>query len=78
MINLQKYNIIPYLFVDLPSFFVSRFGQNVKIVHFIGQDKPWLIYYDTTTGLVRPPSGQEHLQASGLKIVVCIYSIRSF
>ncbi|ODN05400.1 Glycogenin-1 [Orchesella cincta] len=44
----------------LPAYKV--FGQNVKIVHFIGQEKPWLTFFDTTTGLARPPSGQEHLQ----------------
>ncbi|XP_021960471.1 glycogenin-1 isoform X2 [Folsomia candida] len=43
----------------LPAF--KMFGANVKIVHFIGPEKPWLMYFDSSTGMVRAPSGQEHL-----------------
>jgi glycogenin glucosyltransferase len=42
--------------------FTCRFGENAKIVHFIGSNKPWLQYFDSETRLVRPPQGSEHLQ----------------
>uniref|UniRef100_A0ABD2W1A5 glycogenin glucosyltransferase n=1 Tax=Trichogramma kaykai TaxID=54128 RepID=A0ABD2W1A5_9HYME len=39
-----------------------QYGENVKIVHFIGNTKPWLQHYDTATGIVQPPPGCAHLQ----------------
>ena len=27
--------------------FLLRFGQNVKIIHFIGATKPWLVGFDS-------------------------------
>ena len=38
----------------------DRFGENVKIAHFIGAVKPWLQHFDGTTSQVRPQPGQEH------------------
>lgn len=39
-----------------------RFGEDVRIIHFIGETKPWLQYFDTLTGIVRPPPNNAHLQ----------------
>ncbi|XP_043500375.1 microtubule-associated protein futsch isoform X2 [Polistes fuscatus] len=44
----------------LPAF--KQFGEDVRIIHFIGITKPWLQYFDTLTGIVQPPSGMNHLQ----------------
>ncbi|KAK7866807.1 hypothetical protein R5R35_005240 [Gryllus longicercus] len=44
----------------LPAF--KQFGQNVKIVHFIGTAKPWLQYLDSESRHVKPSPGSEHLQ----------------
>ncbi|GLH15333.1 Glycogenin-1 [Gryllus bimaculatus] len=44
----------------LPAF--KQFGQNVKIVHFIGTAKPWLQYLDSESRQVKPSPGSEHLQ----------------
>ncbi|XP_012214504.1 neurofilament heavy polypeptide isoform X2 [Linepithema humile] len=44
----------------LPAF--KQFGEDVRIIHFIGITKPWLQYFDTLTGIVQPPSGVGHLQ----------------
>ncbi|XP_046828850.1 glycogenin-1 isoform X3 [Vespa crabro] len=44
----------------LPAF--KQFGDDVRIIHFIGITKPWLQYFDTMTGIVQPPSGLNHLQ----------------
>lgn len=35
----------------------SRFGRDVKIVHFIGPVKPWHHTYNPNTGNVYTPSG---------------------
>lgn len=39
-----------------------RFGENVKIVHFIGNSKPWLQYFNSETLQVTPSPGFNHLQ----------------
>ncbi|XP_076763089.1 glycogenin 1 isoform X1 [Xylocopa sonorina] len=44
----------------LPAF--KQFGDDVRIIHFIGITKPWLQYFDTLTGIVQPPMGSAHLQ----------------
>ncbi|XP_033207864.1 titin isoform X3 [Belonocnema kinseyi] len=44
----------------LPAF--KQFGEDVRIIHFIGATKPWLQYFDTLTGIVQPPSDSSHLQ----------------
>ncbi|XP_016769663.1 uncharacterized protein LOC552421 isoform X1 [Apis mellifera] len=44
----------------LPAF--KQFGDDVRIIHFIGITKPWLQYFDTLTGVVQPPMGSIHLQ----------------
>ncbi|KAI4492293.1 hypothetical protein M0802_009874 [Mischocyttarus mexicanus] len=41
---------------------LNIFGEDVRIIHFIGITKPWLQYFDTLTGIVQPPSGMNHLQ----------------
>ncbi|KAG4073422.1 hypothetical protein HA402_000646 [Bradysia odoriphaga] len=43
----------------LPAF--KQFGQNVKILHFIGQVKPWLLNFDSSSRTVYPPQGYGHL-----------------
>lgn len=44
----------------LPAF--KQFGEDVRIIHFIGITKPWLQYFDTLTGVVQSPAGVGHLQ----------------
>ncbi|XP_053973879.1 uncharacterized protein LOC128873900 [Hylaeus volcanicus] len=44
----------------LPAF--KQFGEDVRIIHFIGITKPWLQYFDTLTGIVQPPMESAHLQ----------------
>ncbi|XP_078042603.1 glycogenin 1 isoform X2 [Augochlora pura] len=44
----------------LPAF--KQFGDDVRIIHFIGITKPWLQYFDTLTGIVQPPMEAMHLQ----------------
>ncbi|KZC13624.1 Glycogenin-1 [Dufourea novaeangliae] len=44
----------------LPAF--KQFGDDVRIIHFIGITKPWLQYFDTLTGIVQPPMESAHLQ----------------
>lgn len=41
---------------------LNRYGEDVRIIHFIGVAKPWLQYFDTLTGIVQPPPGANHLQ----------------
>lgn len=38
-----------------------RFGEGVKILHFIGQLKPWLVNFDSTTRQASSPEGFGHL-----------------
>lgn len=40
----------------------SRFGDQVKIIHFIGASKPWLQYFNTETMEVSTAPGFEHLK----------------
>ncbi|XP_043460865.1 uncharacterized protein DDB_G0284459 isoform X2 [Leptopilina heterotoma] len=44
----------------LPAF--KQFGNEVRIIHFIGSTKPWLQYFDTLTGIVQPPTDSHHIQ----------------
>ncbi|KAJ4428320.1 hypothetical protein ANN_24339, partial [Periplaneta americana] len=44
----------------LPAY--KQYGENAKIVHFIGAVKPWLQYFDSETRLVQPPHGSEHMR----------------
>jgi len=43
----------------LPAF--KEFGENVKILHFIGQLKPWLINFDPVAKKPNPPQEYKHL-----------------
>lgn len=43
----------------LPAF--KRFGQNVKVCHFLGALKPWHHDYDPATGKVKPVGGNYHV-----------------
>lgn len=38
-----------------------RFGENVKILHFIGQMKPWVINFDPVAKKPNPPQEYKHL-----------------
>lgn len=45
----------------------KKFGNNVKVVHFLGVVKPWMYTYNTTTQRVQQPHGSqtqqlEHIQ----------------
>ncbi|GLV43052.1 Glycogenin [Carabus blaptoides fortunei] len=44
----------------LPAF--KQFGDQVKIIHFIGASKPWLQYFNTETMEVTSTPGFEHLK----------------
>ncbi|XP_055311352.1 uncharacterized protein LOC129574047 isoform X2 [Sitodiplosis mosellana] len=43
----------------LPAF--KQFGDNVKILHFIGQLKPWVINFDPVAKKPNPPAEYKHL-----------------
>jgi len=43
----------------LPAF--KQFGENVKILHFIGQMKPWVINFDPVAKKPNPPQEYKHL-----------------
>jgi len=40
----------------------KQFGQNVKVVHFLGSLKPWLYGYSVSTGQVSQPQGSQGYQ----------------
>lgn len=42
-------------------FYYCRFGQNTKILHFIGTAKPWLQNFNSETRKVYIPGGYQHL-----------------
>lgn len=44
----------------LPAF--KHFSQNVKIIHFISETKPWVQHFNSVTKQVQSPSGFNHLQ----------------
>lgn len=44
----------------LPAF--KQFGGNVKIIHFIGNSKPWLQHFDSETRQVHVGADIQHLQ----------------
>ena len=44
----------------LPAF--KHFNKNVKIIHFIGETKPWMQQINSSTRQVQAPSGFGHLQ----------------
>ncbi|XP_055925421.1 glycogenin-1-like isoform X1 [Argiope bruennichi] len=43
----------------LPAY--NKFGKDVKIVHFLGNQKPWMFHYNKDTGNVDAPSGNAPL-----------------
>ncbi|KAK9889222.1 hypothetical protein WA026_004500 [Henosepilachna vigintioctopunctata] len=54
------YNVCSTAFYSyLPAF--KQFGKDVKILHFIGNAKPWLQYFDTASRRVRPSGDVGHL-----------------
>lgn len=44
----------------LPAF--KHFNKDVKIIHFIGDTKPWSLQLNSVTKQVQAPSGFSHLQ----------------
>lgn len=42
----------------LPAY--KQFGKNVKIVHFLGNQKPWMCNYNKKTGTVEPSDKYNH------------------
>lgn len=36
-----------------------RFGSQVKVIHFLGQVKPWYCSYNASTGQLNSPSGNQ-------------------
>ena len=51
--------------VCLNCVLIFRFGDKVKVVHFLGQLKPWMYGYNLLTGKVIAPSSRsqpEHLE----------------
>jgi hypothetical protein len=44
------------------QYFPLRFGEGVKIAHFIGPNKPWSQYFDSETKQVRPSPTSGHLK----------------
>ncbi|XP_057332963.1 general transcriptional corepressor trfA isoform X1 [Microplitis mediator] len=45
----------------LPAY--KQFGEEVRIIHFIGSTKPWLQHFDTQTGIVHPSPDSNHVQS---------------
>jgi glycogenin glucosyltransferase len=43
----------------IPAF--KQYGDNLKILHFIGNVKPWLLNFDPQSKTVQPPSGYQHI-----------------
>lgn len=39
-----------------------RYNQDIKILHFIGETKPWNQQYDANSQQVQTPPGYNHLQ----------------
>jgi hypothetical protein len=66
-LNYFSYEIL-YLYCNIVHcniyivFIISRFGQNMKIIHFIAASKPWLQSFNTETRVVTPTSGGTGLQ----------------
>ncbi|XP_044764653.1 uncharacterized protein LOC123321268 isoform X3 [Coccinella septempunctata] len=55
------YNVCSTAFYSyLPAF--KQFGKDIKIIHFIGNAKPWLQYFDTESKTVRPSRDLGHLE----------------
>jgi glycogenin glucosyltransferase len=44
----------------LPAF--KHFSKDIKIIHFIGETKPWVQNFNSVTLQVQSPSGFNHLQ----------------
>ncbi|CAO1333314.1 unnamed protein product [Diamesa tonsa] len=44
----------------LPAF--KKFNQEIKIIHFIGETKPWLQHFNSLSKQVNTPQGYNHLQ----------------
>jgi glycogenin glucosyltransferase len=44
----------------LPAF--KHFNKDVKILHFIGEAKPWLQQFNSVSRQVQSPTGYNHLQ----------------
>ncbi|CRK95576.1 CLUMA_CG009037, isoform D [Clunio marinus] len=44
----------------LPAF--KKFNQEIKILHFIGETKPWSQHFDSSSKQVQTPPGYNHLQ----------------
>ncbi|CAO1341264.1 unnamed protein product [Diamesa serratosioi] len=44
----------------LPAF--KKFNQEIKIIHFIGESKPWLQHFNSLNKQVSTPQGYNHLQ----------------
>lgn len=40
--------------------FFYRFGKNVKIVHFLGNKKPWMYNYNKTSDTIEPADDCNH------------------
>nr|CAD7437544.1 unnamed protein product [Timema bartmani] len=54
MCSSATYSYLP-AYKHTACYYPFRFGELVKIVHFIGPNKPWLLHFDTETRQVRPP-----------------------
>lgn len=62
-VRLQPYDLCQS--ANLITFLLEialRFGEGVKIAHFIGPNKPWSQYFDSETKQVRPSPTSGHLK----------------
>ncbi len=55
--------------------FFCRFGDSIKIVHFIGSAKPWRYTYNTLTGTVSPPSDMGYGNGHQLSFVQAWWNV---
>lgn len=56
-----QYYINVFFAISLSELFTFRFGENVKILHFIGQLKPWVINFDPVSKKPNAPQEYNHL-----------------
>ena len=48
--------------MNLNKLIIFRFNQEIKIIHFIGETKPWLQHFNSLSQQVSTPQGYNHLQ----------------
>lgn len=59
----SEFMSLPLVVCDPDTFLKPfRFNQEIKILHFIGETKPWTQSFNSATRQVQTPPGYHHLQ----------------